>query len=379
MSKSPKAEVVLYLGAGASHFAGYKTFVDFPSLLFDNNLRELEGMPNLSKNPERILCAIKESLVRNNTPTTHDNFLWRLDGYNQFLRLNQCDDALQDFLRNSNRLYDLHICTQQAIQQITATTIHHYSLNRVEKAKRSYNLLYQSMKRVYSIYSAIAELNGNKPFLPVFTTNYDMLIEDLHAEFCDQSKHSFSLVNGIPGLFDEEAKWNTDVYNKRIMSGIHLYRLHGCVCWFYHQPGDSHIYFHRRNATEQETVRMRAMYPGNQSEIGSPPYGHAFIKFYRYLQVCKLIIFVGFSFRDDDVMHVLLKALEERKGKLKLLIIDPLYRSHDVVRKLEDAAQRTMFPYYFPKDSEIESITMPFGQSEDTDSKIVEACKRILI
>ena len=95
--KEIKSKVILFLGAGASHFAGYKTFVTFPQLLFEKELREQEGIPPLPINSERILIAIRDSLIKNNKATTHDNFLWRLDAYTQFLRLNQRDEVLQEF------------------------------------------------------------------------------------------------------------------------------------------------------------------------------------------------------------------------------------------------------------------------------------------
>lgn len=40
--KHRKPRVVLYLGAGASFFAGYQTFVTFPELLFNRQLRATE-------------------------------------------------------------------------------------------------------------------------------------------------------------------------------------------------------------------------------------------------------------------------------------------------------------------------------------------------
>jgi hypothetical protein len=374
---TPQPRVVLYLGAGASQFAGYKTFVDFPSLLFENGLRRSEGMPDLSPNSLRILNAIKDSLERNNKATTHDNFLWRLDGYNQFLRLNQSDDALQDFLRNNTRLYDLHMCTQQAIQQISATTIRHYSANRVQRAKQASGLQYESMRRVFGIYRALAQLNANSPFLDIFTSNYDMLIEDLHAEFGD-GEPRLNIVNGIPRLMEEEAVWNSNIYGKAdCSSALRLFRLHGCVCWFLHASG-SDIYFHRRNAVEQETSRMCAMYPGNEREIGTDPYGHGFRTLYRCLLRCELVVFIGFSFRDDDVMHLLLKAIDDRRGELRVLVVDAVNTSQDVMNKLEDAAKRMTLPYRVPRGKEIESLTMYFGDPKDGDEKVLATCERLL-
>ncbi len=372
--------VVAYLGAGASRFAGYHTFVDFPELLFNKGLREADGMPLLSPNPERILRAIRDSLERNNKATTHDNFLWRLDGYAQLLRLNQSDDVLQEFLKESGRLHDLHICTEQAVEQITATTIRHYSSNKVERAKQSNGATYESLRRVFDIYRAMAGLNGPNQYLPIFTTNYDMLIEDMVTEFGGNPQPPMTLKTGIPGLLEEGAPWTSHEfeYSDDGPRGLHLHRLHGCVCWFSEHERDSAVSFHRRHALQYEISRLCAMYPGRQTEIGVSPHGPSFQRFYRLLRSCDVAVFIGFSFRDDDVMHVVLKALAERRGKPRLLVIDPLYTRVDVQRRLKDAARRFAFPPRVPRDGEIESIQMRFGEAERSDWKILEACERML-
>jgi len=378
--RDERPKVILYLGAGASSFSGYYTFVGFPELLFNIEIRKSEGMPLLFPNSERILMAIRDSLVRNNKATTHDNFLWRLDGYRQFLRLNQSDYVLQDFLRENARLYDLHICTEQAIQQISSSTIHHYSMNRVQNAKDSGSILYEKMRKVHALYREISTLNGSNAILPIFTSNYDMLIEDLIAEFGSQGNIPVILGNGIPGLTREWATWTSEEYRncESLTPQFHLHRLHGCVCWFYHSQGDSSIYFHRCDATLQETDKLCAMYPGRETKIGMDPHGHSFRAFYEDLLICDLVIFIGFSFRDDDVMHMLLKAMYERRGDLSILVVDQLYTKSDVVKRLEDSARRFQFPSRLPKHGEIDSLRMTFGVDIDFDDKIFDRCKLLL-
>jgi len=376
MNNKKPPKVILYLGAGASYFAGYHTFVDFPDLLFNADLRKAEGMPDLNPNSERILKAIRESLRRNNQATTHDNFLWRLDGYSQFLRLNQIDPVLQDFIRESSRLYDLFLCTQEAISQISTTTVHHYSSKRVERAKAIDNTTYENMRKVLSLYSDIAAINGPDATLPIFTTNYDLLLEDLVAEFAGKDKIPVALVNGIPGLTRELMAWSLKEYARQnSMSTFHLHRLHGCVSWFYHDIGDSNIYFHRKDAPQQQIDKLYAMYPGREARIGIGLHGNSFRTFYQQLQVCDLVVFIGFSFRDDDVMHLILKALAERRGKLKILVVDRVYNKDDVRNKLEDASHRTSFPFRIPKPGEIESISMSYGSTPGFDTPILELCR----
>lgn len=378
MNSKNHSNVILYLGAGASYFAGYYTFVTFPDLLFNKELRRSEGMPDLDPNSERILEAIRKSLEVTNKATTHDNFLWRLDGYNQFLRLNMIDPVLQEYLHESSRLHDLHICTELAISQISSSTVHHYSSKRVDIAKAKKDLVYNNMRNVFSLYRSIGALNGDGN-LPIFTSNYDMLIEDLVAEFAGLDDQPVKLINGIPGLTRELMPWSSSEFNqKQIFNTFQLHRLHGCVCWFYHDLGDSNVYFHRRDATQQQIDKLYAMYPGKEARIGIGPYGHSFHTFYEQLQHCNLVVFIGFSFRDDDVMHVLMKALAERRGRLKILVVDPVYNKDDVRNKLIDASHRTSFPFRIPKDGEIESIKMRFGSDFDFDNQILDACQKLV-
>jgi hypothetical protein len=372
MSLNNYPKITLFLGAGASSFAGYHTFVSFPELLFNADTRRLENMPSLSPNTERILKAIKESLERNNKPTTHDNFLWRLDGYTNVLRLNQSDDVLQDFLRENTRLYDLHICTEQAINQISSTTVHHYSSNKVLEAKKNDNIRFERMKNVFEFYKELANLEDNT-CLPIYTTNYDLFMEDLVKEFALTDNF---LTNGIPNNMEPESNWNAKLYSHK--AGLHLHRLHGCVGWFYHNREDSNVYFHRKDAVNQEMGKLCAMYPGRETRIGLDPHGHSFRCLYNSIISCDIAIFIGFSFRDDDVMHVLLKAFSERRSKPDLLVVDPLYNNVDIQHKLRDSATRSPFPNRIPDCDQIHSIKARFGEDKELLEKILEDCKILI-
>jgi hypothetical protein len=369
-------KVMLFLGAGASSFAGYYTFFDFPELLFNAELRQRENFPSLTPNTERILKAIKVSLDRNNIAPTHDNFLWRLDSYTHLLRLNQSDDALQDFLRENTKLWALHTCTVQAINQISGTTVHHYSANRVQHAKQNNPALYGNMRSVYEFYRTLADFNGKNAYLPVFTTNYDMFIEDLTEEFSSKKQKPDILVNGIQNNTHEESAWSPHYYATPL--GFHIFRLHGCVCWFYHSREDNNVYLHRRNAIYQETGNMCAMYPGRETKIGLNPHGFAFNNLYRSLQSCEIAVFIGFSFRDDDVLHVFLKALAERKEKPRILIVDCLYTSSDIQNKLKDSASRSAFPSQIPNNAQIKSLKTRFGEDVNVLETILDTCRKLL-
>lgn len=373
--------VVLYLGAGASQFAGYRTFADFPVLLFNQTVRDAEQLPPLPDAAIRLLTEIKVALESQDGWTTHDRFLWRLNEYEHILNLNRSDPAIQPFLRDASRqLFDLWCCTQAAVNVMAQTTVRHYSSNRVVPAHQSDPTTYQNMKRAYSLYMKMAELNGASGCLPVFTTNYDMLIEDLCSEFHESSTTRQPLANGLLHVNEEGETWVPLTCDGKCTacSILQYFRLHGCASWFYAQPGDPNVYFHRKDAHTKPISNLCAMYPGLERERGAGPHGHGFRALYRMLQVCDLIVFIGFSFRDDDVMHVLLKALAERQGQLQLLIVDSTYTKHNVASRLEEAARRSTFPADVPEDTCIVAMKVRYGVDEGFDDRILTQCKQML-
>jgi hypothetical protein len=206
-----------------------------------------------------------------------------------------------------------------------------------------------------------------------------MLLEDLCTEFCTQAKNGI-LTNGISPMNEEGSMWTSSVFGESnfVRPGLRLFRLHGCASWFYHHTGDEHIYYHRSEAAQQSVRNLCAMYPGLERERGAGPHGHGFRAFYDVLQACELIVFIGFSFRDDDVMHVLLKALSERRGSLKVLVVDNMYTAHNVQSRLEDAARRSTFHTYVPKDKEITVLRLGFGRDNNFDISILDECNKLL-
>lgn len=121
-----------------------------------------------------------------------------------------------------------------------------------------------------------------------------------------------------------------------------------------------------------------AMYPGLERESGAGPHGHGFRSLYWLLGVCDLLVFVGFSFRDDDVMHVLLKALADRRGRLKILVVDNTYVATNVLHCLKEAARRSTFPAHVPDEGVITSLKLNFGIDADFDNRILNRCRDLL-
>lgn len=57
-----EAQVVLFLGAGASAFAGYHTFETFPDLLLNDGIRKDEGLAPMPPKVGGFLHEVSETL-----------------------------------------------------------------------------------------------------------------------------------------------------------------------------------------------------------------------------------------------------------------------------------------------------------------------------
>jgi len=373
-----EGQVVLFLGAGASAFAGYHTFETFPDLLLSDDIRRDEGLDPLPPRVCSFLHEVNDTLRVEHQPRTHDKFLWRLNEYAMLWRDLRTDGVLQArFLKDTEQwgeFAQFDATTQDAISETDVTTVHHYGENRVRRATSSIG----AFQRVYEFYIELAKRNHkDRPYLPIFTTNYDMLIEDLHAVFCLGSRPQVPLVTGL-GACDEGTPWSRDEFTRHKCHGIHLHRLHGCACWYYHGLGDEKTYFHRNHRPEARLADLCAMYPGREIFRGRDPHGFGFRQLNAALHQCRVLVFVGFSFRDDDVMHLLLAvANERRQSPFRYLIVDPWLRDFDVIVNLRRASERSAFPVRVPSRSEVRAVNLSFGR-DDFDTEILSAVDKLL-
>jgi hypothetical protein len=356
--------IVLFLGAGASSVAGYHTFAAFPDLIFSNEVRDQEKLGKLHNTTRVLLKEIEQALRIVGKATTHDNFLWALNDYTKLWHVLRVDDVLRSrFLKSTVQWSEFAYFSQtveDAIRDLTATTIRHYSANKVQASHQTNNPNYALMRSLFEFYSLLAVKNSNQtPYLPIFTTNYDLLLEDLFSEFGDHSKSTLKLVNGFPGCTKEESTWSEEEYQARL-EGIHLYRLHGCVSWW--NPSGRIVLQHRRsNIPQYPLANLCAIYPGCEGSLGLNPHAHGFRKLNELLLNCSIVIFVGFSFRDNDVIHILLSANAQRQQPLKLIVVDPTLTNGTVIERLGNSSLKTQHPVRMPEPHEIHCINIRFG------------------
>ena len=357
----------VFLGSGASQFAGYRTFVTFPQLIFDHHLREQQGFPPLSPQVYQLLDAVRTSLANTVQPTTADNILRRLDNYRSLWNTVRQDPVLTSRIMRGvaswGNLARFSQLTEDAIGAITITTVRHYSQNLIQEARASDPAHYEMLRRLFALYRDLVVTNSQH--LPVFTTNYDMLIEDLFSEFSRKRKDRIVLLNGFAGCQTEGGEWDDSLFHSKTgVPALHLYRLHGCVCWYYHGMGDEKVYFHRRDALQRRESYLCAIFAGRDFYRGLTPYSAGFESLYKALLGSAVGIFIGFSFRDDEINHMLLSANLQRRTPLRLIVFDPVLAATDVVANLTESSKRTQFPVRLPRASDVTVINSRFGEGD---------------
>ncbi len=223
-----------------------------------------------------------------------------------------------------------------------------------------------SVLRVYEHFLLLL-LDSNSPrHLPVFTTNYDTVIED----FVDASQEGFELVDGFSTGSRREWFPDTTFHQFRADSTptrrILLFKLHGSSTWRVRRNTRQ---FTKEStaepASDQSAYENALVWPGLTKAIKTGPYQTN----YAYLEAClgnaELCIVIGFSFRDDVIRDIIQNAINSNAG-LQLAIIDPEVERIVDSRGLLQGLQLRLFQPDSPliKGGVVMGIPARFGAEE---------------
>lgn len=117
--------------------------------------------------------------------------------------------------------------------------------------------------------------------------------------------------------------------------------------------------------------------PGPEVDYKRDPHAFGFGAFQELLLSCRAVVFIGFSFHDDDVVHMLLSTNARRTRPLRLIVVDPRLRPNDVRARLIAAATRTSLSGALPDEDSIVTLDERFGASRSFDL-IIGAVERAL-
>jgi hypothetical protein len=159
--------------------------------------------------------------------------------------------------------------------------------------------------------------------LPIFTTNYDLAIET----FCNNQYSDYELTDGMDDPVEREVCWKPWMYEwfkiHRKVRHIALFKLHGSVNWMRLNSSNKIVQaLPMYDVIDSDEYQNVIIYPAGNKVATVEPYLTA----YKYLAKCcehaKLVIVIGYSFRDYDTLASLLRAREVNEN-LHLILLSP--------------------------------------------------------
>jgi hypothetical protein len=193
-------------------------------------------------------------------------------------------------------------------------------------------------KKVVEVYKPLFDIifshvNSESYCLPIFTTNYDLTIES----FCEKEYSEYDLVDGMEEML-REVFWNPNEFeNFRIQPqkrNIVLFKLHGSVNWMRLTSNGKIVQsLPMYDVVDSDEYQNTIIYPAGNKVATLDPYLTGYHYFSRCCEHAKLIIAIGYSFRDYDTLAGLLKARQVNED-LKLILLSP--NGYDVLNTIPD-------------------------------------------
>jgi hypothetical protein len=181
-----------------------------------------------------------------------------------------------------------------------------------------YNVKMEAVTKIGEFYRGliprfIAQAGSHE--LPVFTTNYDSVVETAVAALS-----GCVLVDGFDtdGFFDPR-EWN----KKSQQACVKLFKLHGSLSYREWRDGRiQKVVTEESVTTDSRYRRNRLIYMGLDEYPREEPFRSAHEFLQSYLMNAKHCVVIGFTFRDTEIKDIFDRSMEANE-KLRLTILDP--------------------------------------------------------
>ncbi len=196
------------------------------------------------------------------------------------------------------------------------------------------------IKRAIEVYQPLLDvifshIDSATQCLPIFTTNYDLAIEN----FCNEQYSKYDFVDGMEDdPFLREHFWNPrnfELFNiTRPVRHIVLHKLHGSVNWLKITSSGRIVQsLPMYDVVDSDAYQNTVIYPAGNKVTTAEPYLTAYHYFSRCCEHAKIVLAVGYSFHDYDALTSLLKG-RQVNDNLTLLLLSP--QAYDVLKTIPD-------------------------------------------
>ncbi|MBT9165140.1 MAG: hypothetical protein DDT23_01155 [candidate division WS2 bacterium] len=172
--------------------------------------------------------------------------------------------------------------------------------------------------------------------IPIFTTNYDRVIEQLHDG--RQLKVNYGFRHDPPSA---ATIWDPSEFNNFTPSGskvtdLILFKLHGSIKWYKEKNTDRVECIDRKLAKVElsEHLENAVLYPTQTKSVTEDPYLTCYDYFEECLRNAELLIVIGHSFGDDYLNHVIKKAFSVNQ-QLEIVVFNPGFEKPNRRKKFD--------------------------------------------
>ena len=277
-------KTALFLGAGASAFADQPTTKELLK-----RVQEQVGAQQEGAGHDYIMRVIKDG--------TYSDIEKLYDGIEQAIRTAEnpnCGPIIAGI-----RDHDTALTHQEIIGELTAllSTIRNILLESFVIRSGHHG----SIKQMYDKTRSAIEIKGSTE-LQVFTTNYDLVMEEY------ASKAGYEIVNGFKPYGYMRSIWD-DAWDPHKERSMRLIKLHGSINWY--SDADGNI-VETGSVTRQEEDNDIMIEPTEGTKnYGRRPFPTLLQRFEESMKKVDMLLVIGFSYRDAEITEIIKRRLDE--------------------------------------------------------------------
>jgi len=212
--------------------------------------------------------------------------------------------------------------------------------------------------------------------LPVFTTNYDLALEDhLYPPRRAGLDPCFGLGElDLRGMRSVDPELYDEFTPTQGTHGLAVLRLHGCAAWRGTEGGPSgtpefpgSVVFDRSGNAELQPEQALVVWPSPRKLPFGEPYWHSHQYLLDCLVNCRVAVFIGYGFADTALMGMV-SYVARRNSELRILICD----TDDQKQPVRDRAVAAGLP-----DDKVENLVV-VGKFEEVWEELVKRVRKCL-
>lgn len=318
-TKIINSEVQIFLGAGASKCLGkwlMNEFIDKLLLQLNEDERKiLDTIIKYKENDLEIVLQELNSLIDKNYLSDlkkRNELMYLLDYTGELAKRNAYIEGTHrnshftplEVAKSFNSLIEK--CNGIKIK-IENLIFEHYGEVNSNLVAKLYMPIFNFLKKQYGLIT-----------IPIFTTNYDNVIEKL-----DESE-KYKIIDGFEIQQTKKFIWKRKIFDnfkpKKDNINIPLFKLHGSVTW-YKKDGEILYLEIPFNTRKNKNINNELIFPTQNKICIEDPFYSAYEYFHRCIDKSKLLIVIGYSFRDYDTLTKIKSSLDYNDN-LKIIIFD---------------------------------------------------------